>query len=392
MARRSAGSGDRDDTTTGHVSLGPLSTLLLRMAVPAFQAACRGFEPRLPLQPPPWYLAAAYHGRVIEQRPFGRTGRSVSELGVGMWGMGGGIGGWTGADDRQSMEVLQAAVDAGITFFDSAQVYGYGHTDRLLGELVRANPGSELFVASKVPPKDRQWPAQPGARLRDAFPPDHVRASVDGMLRQLQVETIDLVQFHVWQDAWFDDPGWQRAVEELRRDGRVRHVGISVNRREPANVLRTLRTGLVDAVQVVYNVFDQAPEDELFPACRELGVAVIARVPLDEGSLTGMLTMDSRWPDGDWRNTYFSPATLAATVPRVEALRPLVPEGQSMAQLALRFILSNPDVTTVIPGTRKPEHLAANVAAADAGPLPAKLLAALREHRWDRPQSRASQS
>ncbi len=328
----------------------------------------------------------------MHHRPFGRTGRSVSELGVGMWGMGGGIGGWTGADDGQSMAVLQAAVDAGATFFDSAQVYGYGHTDRLLGELVRANPGRELFVASKVPPKNREWPARPGDRLRDVFPPDHVRASVEGMLRQLQVDAIDLVQFHVWQDAWADDPGWQRAVEELRRDGRVRHVGISVNRREPANVLRTLRTGLIDAVQVVYNVFDQAPEDELFPACRELGVAVIAGVPLDEGSLSGTLTLDSRWPDGDWRTTYFGPAALAATIPRVEALRPLVPEGQTMAQLALRFILSNPDVTTVIPGTRRLEHLAANVAAAEAGPLPADVMDALREHRWDRPQSRASLS
>ncbi len=138
-------------------------------------------------------------------------------------------------------------------------------------------------------------------------------------------------------------------------------------------------------MQVVYNVFDQAPEDELFPLCRELGIAVIARVPLDEGSLAGALTLDSRWPDGDWRNTYFGPASLAATIPRVEALRPLVPEGQTMAQLALRFILSGPDVTTVIPGTGRPEHLEANAAASAAGPLPSDLLAALRQHRWDRP-------
>jgi aryl-alcohol dehydrogenase-like predicted oxidoreductase len=325
-------------------------------------------------------------------RAFGRTGRAVSELGVGMWGMGGGVGGWTGADDRQSMAVLQAAVDAGITFFDSAQVYGYGHTDRLLGELVRANPGRDLFVASKIPPMNRQWPSRPGDRIRDVFPPDHVRASVEGMLRQMQVDAIDLVQFHVWQDAWADDPGWQRAVADLRREGLARHIGISVNRREPENVLGTLRTGLIDAVQVVYNVFDQAPEDELFPLCRELGIAVIARVPLDEGSLAGTLTADSRWPDGDWRNTYFGPANLAATLERVEALRALVPADQTMAQLALRFILSSPDVTTVIPGTRKPEHLAANLAAAAAGSLPEDLLAALRGHRWDRPQSRSSLS
>jgi aryl-alcohol dehydrogenase-like predicted oxidoreductase len=328
----------------------------------------------------------------MRQRPFGRTGRTVSELGVGMWGMGGGIGGWSGADDVASMVVLQAAVDAGVTFFDSAQVYGYGVTDRLMGELRAAHPDRELFLASKIPPKNREWPALPGSRIKDVFPADHIRASVAGMLRKVGARTIDLVQFHVWQDEWADDAGWQGAVEALRRDGLIRHVGISVNRREPANVLRTLRTGLIDSVQVVYNVFDQSPEDELFPLCRELGVAVIARVPLDEGSLAGELTRESRWPDGDWRNTYFTPANLGETVERVEALRPLVPEGQSMAQLALRFILSNPDVTTVIPGMRRPAHLAANVAAAEAGPLPEELLTALRAHRWDRAPSRASQS
>jgi aryl-alcohol dehydrogenase-like predicted oxidoreductase len=328
----------------------------------------------------------------MQQRTFGRTGRSVSELGVGMWGMGGGTGGWTGADDRQSTAVLQAAVDAGITFFDSAVVYGAGHSDELLGALARANPGRDLFLASKIPPQNREWPARPGDKIKDAFPPRHIRSSLEAILRQMKLGTLDLVQFHVWQDAWADDEGWQRAVEDLRGDGLVRHVGISVNRREPANVLRTLRSGLIDAVQVIYNVFDQAPEDELFPLCRELGVAIIARVPLDEGSLAGTLTLDSRWPDGDWRNTYFHGANLQATIPRVEALRPLVPPGETMAQLALRFILSNPDVTTVIPGTRRPEHLAANIAASAAGALPPDLLAVLREHRWDRPQSRASQS
>ena len=333
-----------------------------------------------------------YAAPVIEQRAFGRTGQTVSALGVGTWGMGGGIGGWTGADDAQSAVVLQAAVEAGITFFDSALVYGYGRTDRLLGDLVRANPDRELVIASKVPPKDREWPARPGSRLRDVFPADHVLASMEGILRQSRLAALDLLQFHVWQDAWADDPGWQRVVERLRGDGLVRHVGISINRREPANVIQTLRTGLIDAVQVVYNVFDQAPEDELFPVCRELGVAVIARVPFDEGSLTGTLAADSRWPEGDWRNSYFSPASLLETVQRVEALRPLVPEGWTMAELALRFVLSSPDVATVIPGMRTFEHLEANVAAAAAGPLPDELLAALRAHRWDRPPSRASLS
>jgi aryl-alcohol dehydrogenase-like predicted oxidoreductase len=328
----------------------------------------------------------------VRHRPFGRTGRTVSELGVGMWGMGGGVNGWTGGDERRSLDVLTRAADAGVTFFDSAQVYGTGASDGLQGALRAARPDADLFLASKIPPKNGEWPAKVDSKVRDVFPPGHIRASVEGMLRKHRAPSIDLVQFHVWQDAWADDAGWQGAVEALTREGVVRHWGISVNRREPANVLRTLRTGLIDSVQVVYNVLDQAPEDELFPACRELGVAVIARVPLDEGSLSGELTRDTRWPDGDWRNTYFTPANLAATVERVEALRPLVPEGTTMAQLALRFILSSPDVTTMIPGMRRPEHLAANIAASEAGPLPTEVLEALRAHRWDRPPSRGSRS
>jgi aryl-alcohol dehydrogenase-like predicted oxidoreductase len=328
----------------------------------------------------------------VRERAFGRTGRTVTEIGVGMWGMGGGVGGWSGADPRDSAALLQRAVEAGLNFFDSAQVYGYGTTDGLLGDLRAANPDREVMLASKIPPRNKEWPARPGSRIRDAFPPDHIRGSVEGMLRKLRTPSVDLVQFHVWQDDWADDAGWQRTVEALRREALVRHVGISVNRREPANVLRTLRTGLIDSVQVVYNVFDQAPEDELFPACRELGVAVVARVPLDEGSLTGELTEDSRWPDGDWRNSYFSPANLRETVTRVDALRALVPPGRSMAELALRFILSSPDVTTVIPGMRTAGHLAANIAAAEAGPLDPALIAALRAHRWDRAPSRGSNS
>ena len=224
-----------------------------------------------------------------------------------------------------------------------------------------------------------------GSRIRDVFPPDHIRASVDGMLRKVGAPAIDLVQFHVWQDEWADDAGWQRAVEENSSGTGWSGTSASASTgASPRTCCRTLRTGLIDAVQVVYNVFDQSPEDELLPLCRELGVAVIARVPLDEGSWAGELTMDSRWPDGDWRNTYFTPANLRETVARVEALRPLVPAGQSMAQLALRFILSNRDVTTVIPGMRRLAHLVANVAAAEAGPLPDGLLASLRAHRWDR--------
>lgn len=323
----------------------------------------------------------------MQARRFGRTGWEVSELGVGMWG----VAGWTGTDPAEARDGLQLAVDRGCTFFDTAWGYGEGASERLLGELVRANAGRRLFTATKVPPKNRRWPSRRGYAIADVFPEDTIEEYAQLSLANLGVETIDLLQFHVWEDDWADDPGWRRAVSSLKDRGLIRAVGISVNRWEPWNVLRTLETGLVDAVQVIYNVFDQAPTDELFPACRELDVGVIARVPFDEGSLTGVLTRDTTWPEGDWRNTYFVPENLQATVDRVEALRPLVPEGMSMAELALRFVLSSPDVHTVIPGMRRRRNVEANVAASEAGPLGADLLDALRTHRWDREPTEWSQ-
>ncbi len=318
---------------------------------------------------------------------FGRTGWQVSELGYGMWGM----AGWTGADDERSRAALQAAVERGVTFFDTAWAYGDGHSERLLGELVAANQGRRLYTATKIPPLNRRWPSRRGDPLEGSFPPEHIREYAERSLANLGLPALDLIQFHVWEDDWADDERWQRAVDDLKREGMVRAVGISVNRWEPENVLRTLRTGLIDAVQVIYNIFDQAPEDALFPECRRLDVAVIARVPFDEGTLTGTLTLESRWPEGDWRNSYFVPENLRASVAHAEALRPLVPAGMSMAEMALRFILSNPDVATVIPGMRSPERVAQNVAAAEAGPLDADLIGRLRAHRWDRTPTEWSQ-
>jgi aryl-alcohol dehydrogenase-like predicted oxidoreductase len=323
----------------------------------------------------------------MRYRTFGRTGWQVSEVGYGMWG----LAGWTGSDDDASRQALQAAADLGCNFFDTAWAYGDGHSERLLGELVRANPGRKLYLATKIPPKNRKWPSRRGDTLDEAFPPDHIREYAEKSLKNLGLPSVDLLQFHVWEDAWAADVRWQRAVDDLKRDGLAQAVGVSVNRWEPANVLRTLRTGLIDAVQVIYNIFDQAPEDELFPLCRELNVGVIARVPFDEGTLTGTLTKDSRWPEGDWRNTYFVPENLIPSVERAEALKKLLPPGMTLPEMALRFILSNADVDTVIPGMRKPAHVRANLAASDAGPLPAELLARLRGYRWDRQPKKWSQ-
>ena len=316
----------------------------------------------------------------MKYRRFGRTGWDVSEIGYGMWGM----AGWTGSDDDRSLEAMQLAVDLGANFFDTAWGYGEGRSERLLGTLVRANPGARLYTATKIPPKNRRWPTRRGDALDDVFPAAYIREYAERSLVNLGVSRIDLLQFHVWEDAWANDDRWQRAVDDLRREGLIRALGVSVNRWEPWNVMDTLRTGLVDAVQVIHNIFDQAPEDELFPLCRELDVGVIARVPFDEGSLTGTLTSDTRWPAGDWRNSYFVPENLVPTVERVRALEPLVSAGTTMPELALRFILAHPDVGVVIPGMRTPPHVRANIAASDAPPLSPPTLDALRAHRWDR--------
>jgi aryl-alcohol dehydrogenase-like predicted oxidoreductase len=331
----------------------------------------------------------------MRYRKFGRTGWNVSEIGYGMWGM----AGWTGSDDAESLAALQRAVDLGCNFFDTAWAYGSGHSEELLGKILRANknnsaaggPGKKLYAATKIPPKNRRWPSRPEYSLDDSYPPDYIFEYVDKSLKNIGADMLDLIQFHTWEDVWLDDERLPRAIEKLRASGKVRAVGISLNRWEPANGIRAVRAGLVDAVQVIYNIFDQNPEDELFPACREKNVAVIARVPFDEGTLTGTLTLDSKWPASDWRSTYFVPENLKASVARADALKPLVPAGATLPEMALRFILNNPDVSTIIPGMRKLRNVEANLAASDKGPLPAPLHAKLRPHRWDRTPTEWSQ-
>jgi aryl-alcohol dehydrogenase-like predicted oxidoreductase len=320
----------------------------------------------------------------MRYRPFGRTGWQTSEMGFGTWGM----GGWTGSDDGESLQAMERALALGCNFFDTAWVYGLGKSEQLLGQalrLARSRSRSErVYVATKIPPKNMQWPAKAEYPLSDTYPPDHIREYTEKSLQNLGLDTIDLQQFHVWSDTWAEDESWQRAVDDLKREGLVGAVGISINRREPANVLKALETGMIDSVQVVHNIFDQAPEDVLFPYCQAHGIAVIARVPFDEGSLTGTLTRDSAWPAGDFRNSYFTPDNLTATLDRVERLLPLVPQGMDLPELALRFILEHPAVSTVIPGMRRVAHVERNLATSDGTPLPPRLLEALRAHRWDR--------
>jgi len=316
----------------------------------------------------------------MKYRKFGRTEWMVSEIGYGMWGM----AGWTGSDDEESFNSLQLAVDLGCNFFDTAWGYGSGKSESILGQLVRANKDKKLYTATKIPPKNFKWPASPEYSLDDCYPPDHIEEYVEKSLGNAGLDSYDIMQFHTWEDDWLKDDRGIKKMIDLKEQGLFRAIGLSLNRWEPWNGVKAVRSGFIDTVQVIYNIFDQNPKDELFPACRDMNVGVIARVPFDEGSLTGTLTNESKWPEGDWRNTYFVPENLNSSVEHADALKPLVPEGITMPEMALRFILGEPTVCTIIPGMRKPHHATMNMAASDTGPLDSDLMKELENHRWDR--------
>ncbi len=323
----------------------------------------------------------------MKKRKFGRTNWEVSEIGYGMWGM----GGWKESDDLLSAQSLDLAVEHGVTFFDTAWGYGEGHSERLLGELLKRHPQNKLYTASKIPPKNFRWPAKPSYSLDESYPSGHILEYTHKTLKNLQLEQIDLMQFHTWDDTWAAREEWQRTVEDLKVSGKIAAMGISMNRWEPENGITALKTGCIDAVQVIYNIFDQAPEDVLFPLCEELNIGVIARVPFDEGTLTGNITKDTAFPKGDWRGSYFVPENLIPSAERADLLRPLVPEGMTMAEMALRFILMNKTVSTTIPGMRKARNVRANVRTSDGKALPLSLFEKLRNHRWDREPTSWSQ-
>ena len=317
----------------------------------------------------------------MHTRRLGRTGLNVSEIGYGAWGIG--RSQWVGAQDEVSIRALKAAREAGVNFYDTALAYGSGHSEQLLRRVFGSS--LEVIIASKVPPKNYLWPARAGTPLKEAFPRDYVLSCLDRTLSNLGRERVDVIQFHVWNDEWAPLEEWRRTVEEIRASGKARAVGISINDHEPENVLKALETGLIDAVQVIYNVFDQSPEDELFPYCLKHNIGVIVRVPFDEGSLTGRIRPDTTFPSGDFRNFYFRGDRKREVWERAQAVaREAGVAVEGLPRPVLRFCLSAEAVSTVIPGMRTPDHVADNVAASDEGPLPPDLLQRLRKHRWVR--------
>jgi aryl-alcohol dehydrogenase-like predicted oxidoreductase len=322
----------------------------------------------------------------MKTRVFGRTGVPVSEIGFGAWGIGKTF--WIGADDAESMRALDRAIDLGVDFIDTALGYGRGHSESLVGQVIRER-GAEgkIFVATKVPPKNLVWPAQRGIPVSQCFPPGHITSCAEKSLYNLGLERIDLLQLHTWQDEYLDqrETGWAEALLKLKDQGKVRFLGISINDHDPGSALRAVASGLFDSVQVIYNIFDQSPEKELFPACREHKVGVIARVPFDEGALTGGIRADTTFPDGDFRNHYFQGDRKRQVEERVRQLEPLLgSEAETLAALALRFCLADEAVSTVIPGMRTVRNVERNVAVSDGRRLSAGLREELRRHTWDR--------
>lgn len=317
----------------------------------------------------------------MRYRPLGNTGIEVSEIGFGAWGIGKAM--WVGAEDSESIKTLHTAREQGINFFDTALAYGDGHSERLIAKAFGRS--SEVVIASKVPPMNMVWPAKPGSSLREVFPKDYVMKSLDSSLKNLGRDSIDIYQFHVWSDDWSDQQEWQSTAREMKSSGKVKVVGISINDHQPANSLKALQTGLVQSVQVIYNIFDQAPEDELFAYCRKNDIGVIARVPFDEGSLTGKVTPETKFESGDFRNVYFQGERKKQVWERVQSIvRDAGVSLDEMPSLALQFCLSDPAVSSVIPGMRRSAHVVANAATSEAGPLTPTILEKLRKHRWIR--------
>lgn len=320
----------------------------------------------------------------MHYRKLGSTEAEISEIGFGAWGIGGKQ--WLGGEDDQSVKALKKAFELGVNFVDTALAYGDGHSEKLVGETIRKN-FRKVFVATKIPPKNRVWPATPQSNIDEVFPYSYIVESTEESLRNLGVEQIYLQQFHVWTDAWTDTDEWRRAVEDLRRSGKVRYFGISVSEHDPDSALEALKTGLFTAVQVIYNIFDQTPERNLFPLCKERKIGVLARVPLDEGGLTGTITEDTQFEPGEFRDHYFRGDRKREIVEHVQALQRDLTEagvGGSLPEVALRFCLSQKAVTTVIPGMRRISSVESSARASTTGMLDSRIIALLRQHAWDR--------
>ena len=318
----------------------------------------------------------------MNYRELGKTGLKVSEIGYGAWGIG--KSSWIGASDDESVKALHRSVDLGLNFIDTALAYGDGHSEKLVGQLIKER-SEQIYVATKIPPKNEVWPAQSGTPVAETFPADHVIACTEQSLRNLGLESVDVQQFHVWSDEWVNQGDWLEAVQKLKEQGKIKHFGVSINDYQPENAIKLIETGAVDTVQVIYNVFEQSPEDKLFPECERHNVGVIVRVALDEGGLTGKITPDTTFDEGDFRSNYFRGDRKVQVYERVQRIAlDLGINPEQMAETALRYVLSHTAVSTVIPGMRSVRNVERNCQLGDGRGLPADKVKRLKAHRWIR--------
>lgn len=316
----------------------------------------------------------------MRYRLLGRTGYSISEIGFGARAIGRNTG---RRGDEELIRVLRRAVDLGINFIDTALSYGNGESERLIGKAL-LQCRQRIYIATKIPPKNMQWPVQKGTPLKEVYPKEHIIACTERSLRSLGVERIDLQQLHVWAPNWMEEIEWYDTFRKLQREGKIAHFGISVNDHEPDSALEIVASGLIDTIHVAYNIFNPTAAFSLFPLCEEKKIGVVARSPYDEGALTGIITPETRFEPGDWRSVSFTAKRKREIAARVEKLEVLLNEANAdnMTELARRFCLSNRAVSTVIPGMHKVEHVYRNLPFSGTRPLPADVLKKLPLHAW----------
>ena len=318
----------------------------------------------------------------MKTRRFGKSDWDVSEVSFGAWAIG---GGWGEQKDEESMAALNKALDLGVNFIDTAAGYGAGKSERIIGEVLKHREGSKVYVATKTPPQDGAWPPSPYDEWNDRYPEKYLRENIDERRTNLQTDVIDLLQLHTWTRAWNGNPKPFEILRKIQQEGTIRQIGVSTPEYDQNSVIDLMRGGWVDSVQVIYNIFEQEPAAELLPVAKETGTAIIVRVAFDEGALTGKFTRDSTFAEDDFRRNYFAGDRLERTVDRVDRIKADINDSElSMPEVALKFVLAHPAVSTVIPGMRRVSQAEANCAVSDKPDLDADLLETLRGHRWNR--------
>lgn len=316
----------------------------------------------------------------MKYRRFGKHHVQVSEIGFGAWALG---GGWGPQSDEDSVAALHRALDLGVDFIDTAAGYGNGKSERIIAGVMKDRAELDPFVATKTPPAPGNWPPSPYDLAEARFSEAYLRENIETRLENLATEQIDLLQLHTWTRAWNRNPTPFAHLRKLQQEGLVGLIGVSTPEHDQNSVIDLMRGGFIDAVQVIYNIFEQEPAAELLDVAGETGTGVIVRVAFDEGSLTGKFTNETQFPEDDFRRNYFAGDRLARSVARAEEIRKDLEEsGFTMAQAALKFALSHPAVSTVIPGMRNIHQAVANCAVANLADLPADVLVRLRRHNW----------